>query len=158
MLPNGIILKKPYLVGTVSVPEQEASLVDVDNGRSVRRLNVSPTEFIELTVGRQASQENGSEVPTTRFVVRIDRNLFLSTLQKPRWIKQASYLVVTRPSHASFTDNDICDLAGRLVGILMGAGNAFDWGSSEPLIGDAANVNDYAAFKTGLVRILTGEL
>jgi hypothetical protein len=79
------------------------SLVDTDNGQSKRRVVIDSTHNFELTVGRVASKDNGPAVPSTRHLVRLDRNVFDATLTKPAWVKSSVYTVIISPANAAFT-------------------------------------------------------
>lgn len=148
MFPNEVV------VGTMvtSAADLSLSLTDTDNGRSVRRLNVSSTEYLELKISRALSQENGVDVPTNRILVRLDRGIFDSTLAKPRWVTQSAYMVIAQPSHSSYDVASMKLLVRRLISVFaQGQVAQEDHG---PLL------NSYASGLTDTTvnRLLTGEV
>lgn len=159
MLPNAIVLQSNGDIQSSLDDQILTSLVDVDNGRSLRRVVLSSTENIELSIANQVSNENGVEVPTNRHLVRLDHNKYVTTLAKPRWVKQSAYLVVTRPSSDLFSSDLVTDLVARLIGVIENPADISEESPGQPLGASTfGDTSEGTAFKNGLLRIFAGEV
>jgi hypothetical protein len=122
------------------------SLVDTDNGTSKRRHVVDSTHNYELTVSRVASKDNGPAVPSTRHLVRLDRNVFDGTLAKPAWVKSSVYFVIVSPANSAFTPDTLALDMLRLMSFLA---QGITEAPGEPI---------GVAVENNILRLSTGEL
>jgi hypothetical protein len=122
------------------------SLVDTDNGQSKRRIIVDSTHNYELTVGRVASKDNDPAVPSTRHLVRLDRNVFDASLTKPAWVKSSVYFVVISPANSAFTPESLSLDMLRLMSFLTQG------------ITEAPGTPIGVAVAANMLRLTTGEL
>jgi flavorubredoxin len=123
------------------------SLTDTDNGRSVRRNIVSPTERYEFAVSNQLTGDN-SPMQTESVMVRVDHIKYDAVLLKE--IKQSAYIVMKSPA-GDFTSTQMVDLVCSLVSFLNSPDQSGDFGSTS-WTQTAANM------ATTTNRILAGEL
>jgi hypothetical protein len=115
MLANALTVLSFH--GGTAVP-QTVSLVDTDNGRTVRALNLGGGNKSELIVGVSESTENKG-VLSDRYLIRWDDTKTESTSPFAP-AKASAYLVIVAPRRPDFTYAEVAAPVEKLISLLNG--------------------------------------
>jgi len=147
MLSNTIEIPSTLYSTAVSRP---LSLVDIDNGASVRKYAISSTETLVLKVQNLDSKEN-PPVGSRRYQIRLEHRKVIADGSE-RVVSVST--VISTPKSADFTNTETISLVGAMCFLLAG-GAPVEGSFLLPDDGFAATTSSGSAFVT---RLLTGEV
>lgn len=134
------------------------TLVDTDNGASVREILTSGGNRLQLRLQRTSTKEN-STVQTNRYLVRLTR-IKPDTNEPLKNVSGFVQLVIGVPQGASVTSAEVVDLVTSLFWLLCVGGEQVDNGNAvDPAVfadTDASNIT--SAIETTVGLILAGHL
>jgi hypothetical protein len=93
------------------------SLVDTDDGRTIRTLNMGAGNKIDLTIANTESSENKG-ILSDRFLVRLDMTKVEATSPYAP-AKASAYLNIVVPRRPDFDTVEVISLAERLLSLLQ---------------------------------------
>jgi hypothetical protein len=147
-LNNSITL---YPVAATPGTTKSVSIVDTDNGKTVRLLNEGEGFFTRLTTAATTTQEN-KPIITDRFLIRLDLDK-TSNVDPAAVVRASAYLVVSLP-RAQFGIDEATGLVQALLQLILQT-----TGATTPTTTQlAAMFAGSGTADTFLRRILSGEL
>jgi hypothetical protein len=142
MLDNTLNLKASISSLILNTP---VSLIDVDNGSSVRKYTVSATESYTLKISNQSTKEN-PPVGTNRTQLRLEHTKVLTDgSERTSFVS----LVLASPRDTNFSTNDMIGLV-HAIATLISPSHQEGLEANEYTVGQPAH--------TFVTRLLTGEV
>jgi hypothetical protein len=152
MLNNTIVVPKAFLSDSTSGNVLSLSLVDVDNGSSVRKYNISSTETIILKIQNLETKEN-PPVGSRRTQVRLEHQ---KVIEDGSTRVVACSVVITTPKSSDFTATEQLSPVGSMIYLLTGGDYTL---AENDFVLDSGAWDSLTAGGSKFVsRLLTGEV